>query len=263
MWLFAAALASSLVATTTLTTRGVRVRSARAFMRPTNLARSGCPATMAAIPGGEYTLGEAKRSAKVEPFCLDVHEVTVDEYALCAERGACDDAGLASKYGTCNWGKAGRGQHPLNCPTWYEADGYCRAVGKRLPSEDEWEWAARGGSRGWTYAWGDDEPAPEQWCWRGSARAKSSWPESTCPVMQFAPNPFGVFDLSGNVWEWTSTVRPDGSSLTGVAGDAVYIFRGGSWGSTDVIQARADIRGSDGASWRDPDVGFRCALSKR
>lgn len=256
---FAAALFAATVA---LSTRDGALREASAFMRPTALSRSGCPLGMVPIPGGDYELGEAKRPAKVAPYCLDVHEVTVAAYRACVDRGACKAGEIASKYPTCNWDKPGRGDHPINCPTWYEAEAYCKAVGKRLPTEDEWEWAARGGSRAWTYAWGNDAKETETWCWRGSTRASRSWPESTCPVAQFPANPFGVYDLSGNLWEWTSTARADGSSLTGVS-EAVYVFRGGSWGSGDAIQARADIRGGDGASWRDPEVGFRCASSLR
>ncbi len=253
---------ASLLASASFTTHGVSTREAHAFMRPGTLPRSGCGAGMAAIPGGDFELGESKRHATVEPFCLDVHEVTVGEYRSCVARGACSGEGLERQYGTCNWDKTGREQHPINCVTWTQADAFCRAAGKRLPNEEEWEWAARGGTRAFTYAWGNDPKEDELWCWRGSKRASTSWPESTCPVMQFPPNAFGVFDLSGNLWEWTSTTRADSKGLTGLA-EAFYVFRGGSWGSTDAIQARADIRGGDGASWRDPDVGFRCAMARR
>jgi formylglycine-generating enzyme required for sulfatase activity len=244
-------------------TQSVSTRSAHAFMRPSSMQRSGCGSGMASIPGGAYDLGEAKRHATVEAFCLDVHEVTVADYDACVARGVCKfDTALEKKYDTCNHGRADRRDHPLNCVNWYEADAYCTAVGKRLPSEDEWEWAARGGSKALTYSWGEDAKNDEGWCWRNNRTAASRWPNSTCPVMQFPPNVFGVYDLSGDLWEWTSTLRADGSSLTGVT-EGFYVFRGGSWGSTDVIQARADIRGGDGASWRDPDVGFRCAKSRR
>lgn len=254
---------ASLVATVSVSTHGVSTRTAHAFMRPATLPRSGCGLGMVAIPGGEYDLGETKRHATVEAFCLDIHEVTVADYRSCAGRGGCSAEGLArTQYSTCNWERTDREKHPVNCATWFQADAYCKAMGKRLPSEEEWEWAARGGTRAFTYAWGNDAKESEAWCWRGSKRASTAWPDSTCAVMQFPANPFGVYDLSGNLWEWTSTARVGGSSPTGVA-EAYYVFRGGSWGSTDVIQARADIRGGDGASWRDPDVGFRCALNQR
>jgi formylglycine-generating enzyme required for sulfatase activity len=250
------------LASAAVSTRFGAAPQARAFMRPSAPSRSGCPFGMVPIPGGEYELGEAKRKAVVAPYCLDVTEVTVAAYRACVDRGACKADALGSKYDSCNWGRPERDKHPINCPTWYEADGYCKAVGKRLPTEDEWEWAARGGSRGWTYAWGDDPKQTDAWCWSGSDRVSKNWHATTCPVAQFSANPFGVFDLSGDVWEWTSSVNPSGSSLTKVD-EPTYVFRGGSWGSGDVIQARADIRGGDGASWRDPDVGFRCAANLR
>jgi formylglycine-generating enzyme len=121
---------------------------------------------MVAIPGGSFVTGEPADDAgwpmtashgkvTLAPFSLDTTEVTVAAYAACVASERCS---RASQGDLCNAGQPGRESHPINCVDWDQAEAYCKATGKRLPTEEEWEWAARGGERGWKYPWGDDPP---------------------------------------------------------------------------------------------------------
>jgi sulfatase modifying factor 1 len=227
----------------------------RAFVSPSLGASVGCGIAMAMIPAGSYTLGEKKNTATIAAFCMDRTEVTVDAYAACVSIKVCGDEGLTT-YPSATWGKPGKGRHPINSITWWQANTFCISQGKRLPTEEEWEWAARGGPNGWAYPWGN-EPIADQWCWSGVTPTGG-----TCAVASFPPNIFGVHDLAGNLWEWTSSKRElYGAKTWGLADPPSYVFRGGSWGSTTTQQARVDLRGGDQPDWRDPDVGFRCVKS--
>jgi formylglycine-generating enzyme required for sulfatase activity len=102
----------------------------------------------------------------------------------------------------------GREDHPVVHVSWFDARAYAAWAGKRLPTEAEWERAARGGLEGQPYAWGSAEPTDETPCcnvWQGhfpdTNTARDGWPR-TSPVRAFAPNGYGLRDMAGNVWEW-------------------------------------------------------------
>jgi len=198
-------------------------------------------------PGGKLYLGG---------FSIDKHEVTVADYKKCVEAGKCSTDDL-TKWGEYNWGIVGRGDHPINFVDWKQAKAYCAWAGKRLPTEAEWEKAARG-TDGRIYPWGDE--------WDSSrAHVDTRRGRGTLSVGSYASgvSPYGVYDMAGNVWEWTNSLdKPypykadDGREDPNPSGRRV--LRGGSWGGT-AERARASDRG-----WGDPvlrvgDVGFRCA----
>jgi serine/threonine protein kinase len=232
-----------------------------------------CSPAMALLPRGTYTMGERKDAVSVQPFCIDVTEVTVSSYANCVAAGACAEPSPHKTddpnkyYRACNWKRPGAGLHPVNCVDWNQATAYCAWAGKRLPNEEEWEWAARSAEAGRTYPWGDGAPSPDRvnacgtecvkWAkenlgeeWSPTYPADDGWP-TTAPVGSFPKGATeqGLEDMAGNVWEWTS------SSL-----DAnTRVARGGSWGFDVAIHMRAAVRGGRDPALRSKFGGFRCA----
>jgi formylglycine-generating enzyme required for sulfatase activity len=221
---------------------------ALALLLPAAVPAAGCPPGMRRIPGGTWRQPDGEK-VEVASFCMDVTEVTAGAYARCAEAGACQigdlDCGNAATFG-----HPGTANHPVNCVTWFEADTFCRAHGKRLPSEPEWEWAARGERRGSTFPWGEAPPASRA-CWDGDGNAAGKGErKATCAVGAHprAASPDGLQDLAGNVREWTATES-----------GRFRVLRGGSWGDSLPEFLSSGFRG-----WNAPDermelTGFRCA----
>jgi formylglycine-generating enzyme required for sulfatase activity len=209
------------------------------------------------IPAGEFLYGcnddldlscgptEAPgRRVGMGAFRIDRTEVRVNEYAACVSAGSCAPPAAG---GDCNWGVPERGDHPVNCVDRRQASAYCAWVGKRLPTEREWEKAARG-SDGRLYPWGNSDPSCEV-AVIADAGSAGCGRASTSPVASLAEgrSPFGLFDMAGNVLEWTAS--DDGGTS---------IVRGGSWRG-DAAPARASSRERAPSGARDPRIGFRCA----
>lgn len=212
------------------------------------------PGGMVHIPGGTFTMGArsrvdlkndpARRTVTVAAFDLDVTEVTVSDYTACVDQSLCPAA--PTDQPTCNYGHADRANHPMNCIDWNQAWAYCHAQGKRLPTEEEWEFAARGGPEERTYPWGVSEPS-RQLCWSGITKR-----DGTCPVRTFAAGAYGLYDMAGNVSEWSS------SPYSADRKDA-RVCRGGGWSDARALDFRGAYRDAHAPSNRDSDLGVRCA----
>lgn len=203
---------------------------------------------MVRLPGGTYTMGATKRTVTLQPFLIDVMEVTVTGYEKCVKAGKCS-AGDSGEY--CNGGKTKSANQPANCVDWNQATAYCAWAGKRLLTEEEWEWAARGAERGTTYPWGNDDPG-SQLCWSGGNVMRFDRGLGTCTVGSYprGDSPQEVKDLAGNVWEWTS-------SSEGVD----RVVRGGAWLTVGAPSVSAAGRRMYGPASRHNFLGFRCARS--
>jgi formylglycine-generating enzyme required for sulfatase activity len=235
-----------------------------------------CPDGMAPIEGGSFMMGggyfqseRPSHRASVKDFCLDLTEVTADAYAACVRATRCTADGLDCSVSK-TYGVDGKRNHPVNCVDWSQAESYCRAQGKRLPNEDEWEYAARGGNGQSPYPWGQSHPggelsprpgtavAPARLCWIGLGGSRAG----TCAVGSFpaGDNPQHVHDLAGNVEEWTASFYCKYG--TNDCSSSRHVVRGGSWMSTGLALVTATVRTDAGAKVRSADIGFRCASNR-
>ncbi|MBM4356798.1 MAG: SUMF1/EgtB/PvdO family nonheme iron enzyme [Deltaproteobacteria bacterium] len=213
---------------------------------------------MAYLPAGTFTMGDSVAKVKfgkmsVAAFCIDRAEVTTSDYAGCVALGKCSSPGPAEG---CNAAGDARGEHPINCVDWQQATTYCESLGLRLPTEEEWEYAARGIDAR-VYPWGN-EPPRNQLCWDGDGNhLGQSRRRSTCVVQSHASgnSPYGLADMAGNVAEWTSSLW--------AAGDDDRVTRGGSWTTLGLAGVRAAVRDGAPPTLQSPDLGFRCARSTR
>jgi formylglycine-generating enzyme required for sulfatase activity/DNA-binding winged helix-turn-helix (wHTH) protein len=247
------------------------------------------------------TEGPQRRVVIAKRFAFGAYEVTVDQFAtFLAESGhavgetceAIDMAAAKRQMPNAPWhtvtatfrhpGFEVSGSHPAVCVSWHDAKAYAawlsRRTGRpyRLATEAEWEYAARAGT-GTSFSFGDDDaelcryvkfadlgsPFP----WGGGCRGTAS-AYGTAPVGSFKPNPWGLFDIHGNAWEWVEDCwRPnlregpaDGSALLRPGGCEVGVLRGGSFAS-GAQRVRSAIRSALPAARRQHHVGFRVALS--
>ena len=215
---------------------------------------------------------QPQRSVFVSTFRMDKLEVSVADYARCVSAGVCDTYHLegtewrGARYSQdytlkqeCNWGKAGKSSDPMNCVSWLQADRYCRWAGKRLPTEAQWEKAARGTS-GWTYPWGNGEPTCYFCNFKGCNRATSG-----VTANPRGASPYGALNMAGNVREWVNDYyssryysRAPSTDPTGPPSGKFRLLRGGSYADKPP-RLRSARRVLMNATDRGPSEGFRCA----
>ncbi|MBI3807188.1 MAG: formylglycine-generating enzyme family protein [Nitrospirae bacterium] len=222
---------------------------------------------MVSIPAGEFTMGSQDGDADERPahkvyvdtFSMDVYEVTVGQYAEFLRSG---EARAPLDWKTIN--QSANQKRPVANVDWADAAAYCKWAGKRLPTEAEWEKAARG-TDGRLYPWGNDPPTPLH---ANYGKVGSHDYGTLAPVgtLEDGKSPYGIYDMAGNVWEWVSDwyddayyknspqQNPGGPSMGGFK-----VIRGGSWTSSPRNLRSAD-RYWDPPSFRSLYFpGFRCA----
>ncbi len=227
------------------------------------------PNPMVLIPEGEFIMGSNDRQPDEGPqhkvflhsYYIDIYEVTNLQY-----KHFINETGRRSpKHFVNRTYPEGKTDHPVTQVSWKDADAYCRWAGKRLPSDQEWEKAARG-IEGQFFPWGNEfDPAkantPQRWGNLGLAG-------DTTPVGAFAAgvSPYGVFDMSGNVWEWTDSwyqAYPGDTHITENYGKKYKTLKGGSWWDCSFykcgISAPTYNRSFFLRSTKNTSFGFRCA----
>jgi formylglycine-generating enzyme len=280
-----------------------RARVEPALTEPATASRP--KAAFPTCPEGAALLGQAPAEAvtprqTLAPFCMARAEVTVAEYERCREHGVCSaiardgdspEARLSPALrqhaqqvyeSQCNAGQVGRERHPINCVSHRQASAYCAAAGGRLPSEAEWDLAARG-SEGRRFPWGDAPPGPSRLnacgleCkgWYSAAELDSVFDgvmyegddgfTGTAPVASFPAGASrdGIYDLLGNVAEWTDTSVNFGQAQPEAPSAGTYVVRGGSFSSGADAESAPAQRLYLGAEAHGRGIGFRCVYTPK
>jgi eukaryotic-like serine/threonine-protein kinase len=241
---------------------------------PTQTSAPPTPAPMVHVPAGDFLMGSRsgdpqadrdempQHTVYLDAFSIDKYEVTNALYKSCVDAGKCQAPNPTSSYTrSAYYGNPSFDNYPVVNVPWYEANAYCEWAGKRLPTEAQWEKAARG-TDGRIYPWGNNWDATKLNAWISNPRAGDTAAVGSYPS---GASPYGALDMAGNVWEWgadwydpnyyshSPTRNPPGPSS-----GQYKVLRGGSWAS-GMADVRAANRDWDGPSYLYGHLGFRCA----
>jgi formylglycine-generating enzyme required for sulfatase activity len=234
-------------------------------------------APMVLVPAGEFTMGSNEGNSHDKPehkvfldaYYMDMYEVTVGQYGKFLEATGMNPPPMWT-----TMDQAVYQNHPVVNVDWQDANNYCKWAGKRLPTEAEWEKAARG-TDGRIYPWGNDAPDA-----RRANYGKEKWNKHAAlmPVGQLkdGKSPYGIYDLAGNVWEWVSDWYDPNYYATspsrnpqGPESGKYKVLRGGSWdfAAEDLRSARRDLNiptstDYDSPAYQNFNSGFRCAANE-
>lgn len=246
---------------------------------------------MVNVPAGEFQMGcneevdnkcynDEKPYHKVilSAYKIDKYEVTSCKYQECVDAGDCNNynesephfSAYSEEFQKCNLGRKDRLDHPMNCVSWFGAKAYCEWVGKRLPTEAEWEKAARG-TDGLKYPWGNTSDSTCSYAVMGrydekrgpeGCGADSTWAVGS---IEAGKSPYGAYDMAGNVIEWVNDwflenyyySSPLNDPAGPDSGDSRGL-RGGSWQEWS-DNLRTSTRGWDDPAYNESSsYGFRC-----
>jgi len=243
------------------------------------------------VPAGEFLMGAREFDEQIDPDEIPMHKVTldgfwIDQTEVTHAQFAIFLTEMGNHGGSATWFEADSGDawievlgpnwvadagwedHPVHEVTWFGAEAYCQWVGRRLPTEAEWEKAARG-TEGLVYPWGNIDPNCSMAnMWDGDnvcAETGVSAPVGSFPA---GASPYGALDMAGNVWEWVADwygknyyANSPAENPTGPDGGVFKVTRGGSWesGARNLRTTDRKVEEPAGARYR---LGFRCALSQ-
>lgn len=221
---------------------------------------------MVLIPAGDFLMGDEDGLPDSRPmhrtylssYWIDKYEVTTTQYRQCMQAGVCPLPKDRQAFDDPQ-----RARHPVTNVTWSQARTHCQWSGKRLPTEAEWEKAARGPD-GRRYPWGTSEDPIKRWA-KEQAQIPGGDGIAQVGSLPNTASPYGVLDLIGNVWEWVKDWYAEDYYAAAPRRDpqgplrgSFRVLRGGDW-SQSLLELRASYRGWDEMTYWGPTLGFRCA----